>query len=240
MPGSVRSSASSLSPAPRGRRVAVPARLVVRESRSASQEMTRSERRKRRTRERLVDAALRIFLTRGYDAATTTEIARAADLGAGTFYCHFSDKRAAFESVAERAARAMMERWERAIDPGMAVRDGVTLALEIAAAYWRENPARARLLLEGGPSFGTAAHLRLVEDLGAVLRNRFTGRRGVRLAALEGRALAALVVGVAIEIGRLVLGGRQATVARLLGLARRATPGRWRVNPRKVEPRRIP
>ncbi|MGH7859653.1 MAG: helix-turn-helix domain-containing protein, partial [Candidatus Binatia bacterium] len=58
---------------------------------------SRSERRKRETRDRLLDAALRVFKERGYDAATTGEIAAAADLGAGTFYCHFQDKRDVYE-----------------------------------------------------------------------------------------------------------------------------------------------
>src|SRR5712671_2597018 len=96
---------------------------------------TRSERRKERTRERLLDAALTVFLARGYDGATTTEMARVADLGAGTFYLHLRDKRAAFDGVAQRASRTMMARWRAALTPGMRVRDGITVGLEIAAAF---------------------------------------------------------------------------------------------------------
>ena len=145
----------------------------------------RAARRKARTRERLLDAALAVFLARGYDGATTTEMARVADLGAGTFYCHFRDKRAAFDGVAHRASRTMMARWEDALVPGARLRDAVTLALEITAAFWREHPERARLLLEGGPSFGNSAHLRLVDDLAGTLRARFAVARSRRLLILS-------------------------------------------------------
>ena len=42
-------------------------------------------------------------------AATTGEIARAADVGAGTFYLHFRDKRAVYEGIARRAAHDVIE-----------------------------------------------------------------------------------------------------------------------------------
>jgi len=187
---------------------------------------TRAERRKHDTRERLLDGALRVFLARGYDAATTTEMARAADLGAGTFYLYFRDKRAAFEGIAQRVARSVMERWLGALAPGMSASAGAALVLELAAAFWREHPDQARLLLEGGPSFGTAAHVRLVDDVAAALRTRLGGSRAARLAAADARALGALVVGSAIEIGRLVLApdadASRAAVGRMIELVRHA------------------
>src|SRR6266850_7383110 len=89
----------------------------------------RAARRKAHTRERLLDAALDVFLARGYDGATTTEMARAADLGTGTFYCHFRDKRAAFDGLAHRASRTMLDRWTAALGPALALDDGVALGL---------------------------------------------------------------------------------------------------------------
>lgn len=208
MPASARSYAKSLRP------------------RAEPAPAARAARRKERTRTRLLDAALTVFLARGYDGATTTDMARAADLGAGTFYCHFRDKRAAFDGVAHRAARTMMARWQAALTPGMRLGDGVTLGLEITAAFWREHPERARLLLEGGPSFGNSAHLRLVDDLATTLRARFTVARGRRLSAVRAQALAAFVSGLGIEIGRVVIGARprvaRGVVTETIALARRA------------------
>ncbi|MEO2166599.1 MAG: helix-turn-helix domain-containing protein, partial [bacterium] len=51
--------------------------------------------RRERTSTALIDAATRVFLERGYDGATTGEIARSAGVAAGTYYLYFDDKRAA-------------------------------------------------------------------------------------------------------------------------------------------------
>src|SRR3989442_11738347 len=80
---------------------------------------TRAERRKRATEARLLDAALEVFCVRGYDGATTAEMARAADVAAGTFYLHFRDKRAAFERLARHAAHDLLQRWRTAMRPRM-------------------------------------------------------------------------------------------------------------------------
>lgn len=211
MPASARSSARSAS---------------TRSEPSTAPPGTRAERRKERTRERLLDAALTVFLARGYDGATTTEMARVADLGAGTFYLHFRDKRAAFDGVAQRASRTMMGRWQAALSPGMRLRDGITVGLEIAAAFWREHPGRARLLLEGGPSFGTSAHLRFVDELARMLRTQFVLPNGRRLTPTRAEALAAFTAGLGVEIGRVVGGGPRAAraiVAHMIALARTAT-----------------
>ncbi|MGH7822161.1 MAG: TetR/AcrR family transcriptional regulator [Candidatus Binatia bacterium] len=183
---------------------------------------SRSERRKRETRERLLDAALRVFTERGYDAATTGEIAAAADLGAGTFYCHFRDKRDVYEALARRAAREMIEAWQSRLRPGMPLGDSMALALELTAAFWSEDRDRARLLLEGGPSFGSAGHLRLVEDVADLIR-RMAGQRGRGGPSPE--VAATVVIGLGIELGRIIVGGdsRRAreTVAGSVELLRR-------------------
>ena len=130
----------------------------------------RAARRRRETEARLLDAALEVFCVRGYDAATTAEMARAADVAAGTFYLHFRDKRAAFERLAREAAQDLLARWRAAMRPEMRVAERVALGLRLAADFWRADLRRARLLLEGGPSFGSEGHLRFVDEIAAVLR----------------------------------------------------------------------
>jgi len=223
MPGNGRSSARSTKSGAdadvrrRGIRSAAPV---------AATTPTRAERRKHETGERLLDAALQVFLERGYDGATTTAIARAADLGAGTFYLHFRDKRAAFEGIAQRVARSVLERWTAALRPELSPAECAGLALELTADFWREHPDQTRLLLEGGPSFGTTAHVRLVDTFAATLQNRFDETPTLATGRTDTRALGALVVGLAIEIGRLVLAnhgqGDQATIERMISMARHA------------------
>jgi len=51
------------------------------------------------TLERLVDAAQETFAERGYRAANIHEICARADVGIGTFYTHFDDKRELLQHV---------------------------------------------------------------------------------------------------------------------------------------------
>jgi AcrR family transcriptional regulator len=70
----------------------------------ARQEVSaRVDRRKAESRQRLLGAARTLFIERGYHATRPQDIARAADLGHGTFYLHFADKEACFLAFAEEA-----------------------------------------------------------------------------------------------------------------------------------------
>ncbi len=53
----------------------------------------------RPTRQALMDAALAVFVERGFARATTREIARRAGLSEGTMYRHFTDKYELFHQV---------------------------------------------------------------------------------------------------------------------------------------------
>jgi AcrR family transcriptional regulator len=181
---------------------------------------TRGERRRRATEARLLDAALQVFLARGYDAATTGEMARVADVAAGTFYLHFRDKRAAYERLARDAARELLDGWRAAMRPGMPMAERVTLGLRLAADYWRADVRRARLLLEHGPALGSENHVRLVDEIGTLLAAAGSSRPAAPV-----RALGLLSVGLAIEVGRLVAGRPEdptAEVDDLLRLVRRS------------------
>ena len=71
---------------------------------------TPQQARSRRTRARVLEAAVEIFEERGYDDATTAEIARRAKVAVGSVYGYFPDKRAILlEIVQETFARSEME-----------------------------------------------------------------------------------------------------------------------------------
>ena len=59
--------------------------------------------RSRQTLERLLDATEQIIRTRGVDAVTIPEVARAARSSVGSFYARFTSKAALLQTLHERA-----------------------------------------------------------------------------------------------------------------------------------------
>ncbi|MFJ9350033.1 TetR/AcrR family transcriptional regulator [Streptomyces sp. NPDC101237] len=76
--------------------------------------VSRRERKKAATRQAIADAALRLFLERGYDHVSIKEIAETADVSTATVFKHFTGKEALVfdqeESTDARLAAAVRER----------------------------------------------------------------------------------------------------------------------------------
>ncbi|MFH9399542.1 TetR/AcrR family transcriptional regulator [Streptomyces sp. NPDC017638] len=74
----------------------------------------RRERKKAATRQKIADAALRLFLERGYDAVGIRDVAAEADVAVTTLFSHFASKEAlVFEQDADfeqRLTRAVTDR----------------------------------------------------------------------------------------------------------------------------------
>jgi AcrR family transcriptional regulator len=63
-------------------------------------DLSRRERKKVETRQRLMQAALRLLQEQGYDATTVEEITEAADVAKGTFFNYFETKEAILPALA--------------------------------------------------------------------------------------------------------------------------------------------
>ena len=73
---------------------------------------SRLDRRKARTRQALIDAAVRLIGEGRGDRASIQEITEAADIGFGSFYNHFDSK----EELFQTASAEVLERWGQMID----------------------------------------------------------------------------------------------------------------------------
>lgn len=71
----------------------------------------RSQKRVAKTRIKLLDAALEVFSEYGIDAATIDDITERADLGKGTFYRYFDDKKQIATALMENAIDNLSERF---------------------------------------------------------------------------------------------------------------------------------
>jgi AcrR family transcriptional regulator len=107
------------------------------------------ERKKQRTRETIVRAALELFHERGFEATTIADIAAAADIAPRTFFGYFPSKEAVafhdFEEVFARFAERLRARpaSETAFD---AMRDWIAARVAEAGLHSDEERRRRRLV----------------------------------------------------------------------------------------------
>lgn len=73
------------------------------------QEKGLRERKKQEKRERILAAGRQIFAEKGFDAATTREITRLADVGGGTLFVYFKDKEDLLFAIFEVEIEAAQE-----------------------------------------------------------------------------------------------------------------------------------
>ncbi len=106
---------------------------------SAPIEAPRADRRKAESRQRLLAAARQLFTERGYHATRPQDIARAADVGHGTFYLHFADKQECFLAFAEAARHELEDFASRRVamahGPGAQLRALLDAVLEYAEQH---------------------------------------------------------------------------------------------------------
>lgn len=99
-------------------------------------------------RDRIVEAALTVFAQRGFDGATTREIAKEAGVSSALIHHHFKDKDGLWRLVGERISAEFVETIKSSMDPGL--RGSAEGARQMVAAYlsyWRAHPRALRFQL---------------------------------------------------------------------------------------------
>ena len=88
---------------------------------------------KAKTRQRLIEAARRLFMERGYEGATVRDIAGSADLSTGAVFASFADKTELFNAVLQADTEAQIAAMSAAMSqPGPV---GERLIRVLGAAY---------------------------------------------------------------------------------------------------------
>lgn len=108
--------------------------------------------RSRRTRERILEAAVACFEARGFDEATTAQIAREAGVAVGTLYGYFTDKRAILLELLQENVEPVAIEVLRGLDPdawrGRSARDCVRELVGMTLHSHRHHPGVQRILWE--------------------------------------------------------------------------------------------
>ena len=93
------------------------------------------------SRRRLLDAARTLFVEKGYHDTRPQDIAKAAGLGHGTFYIHFTDKRDCFLAFVAEAQDELMGEIAAAGNPMPKSLDEMfTRVFDAIWAYTQKNP----------------------------------------------------------------------------------------------------
>ena len=129
----------------------------------------RGARRKRETRARLLDAALRLMAEKGMEGVAINEITEAADVGFGSFYNHFESKEAIYATLVDNVFEEFADMLDRLMG-------GIADSAEVIAVFVRHTVLRARhdpvwgrfLIREGFSARAMSRGLgqRLLRDIG--------------------------------------------------------------------------
>ena len=112
---------------------------------------SRLERRKRRTRAALIQAAQRL-IAEGRVNVPVLEITQAADVGMGSFYNHFDSKEQLFEAAVADvldAHGAMLDRLTESIDDPA---ETFATSFRLTGRLFRRRPQESEILLAHGPA----------------------------------------------------------------------------------------
>ena len=102
------------------------------------------ERKKQRTREQIVEAAMRLFSERGYHATTIADIAEAAEIAPRTFFSYFPSKEAVVFHDVDRTLDTLAEALRERL-PGESVFDALRRWVETMLEEWGGGKEEALL-----------------------------------------------------------------------------------------------
>jgi len=101
--------------------------------------LSRQDRRRYRTRNRLLLAAKRLLATKGFHATKIADIAAAADVGTGTFYLYFPTKDALFADLVRETAVAAKAAMDAAKAPHADMSERARVGMETFFRFAAEN-----------------------------------------------------------------------------------------------------
>jgi len=110
----------------------------------------RGARRKRETRTRLLEAALRLMAEKGMDSVAINDITEAADVGFGSFYNHFESKEGIFTALVEWVFEEFADTLDRVVSGLSDPAEVIAVCVRHTMMRARREPVWAQLLIREG------------------------------------------------------------------------------------------
>ncbi|MFA6449474.1 MAG: TetR family transcriptional regulator [bacterium] len=98
------------------------------------------------TRDKLLNAAESLFIERGYDGTSVSDIAERSKTTKGHLYYYFKNKESLFDAVLERRLASQREALIKAATASGDIRERVHAALDSYVNFIEENPGFPRLV----------------------------------------------------------------------------------------------
>jgi AcrR family transcriptional regulator len=96
---------------------------------------------------RILEAAVRVFAARGYEASRVGDIAKEAGVAYGLVYHYYGSKKAVLEAVFREAWGRLLGAVALAEETGETAPDQLELVVKIVLRTWRDDPDLVRLLV---------------------------------------------------------------------------------------------
>ncbi len=105
-------------------------------------------RRSQETRQRILDAAYRVFVRSGFGGASVDEIIAEADISKGALYHHFSGKAEIFQAILAEHVRKCADQMAAVTDPDLSLRENIERILAVSWEKAQEDKAWPALQME--------------------------------------------------------------------------------------------
>ncbi len=168
---------------------------------AVSERSSAASRSRASTRARLLLSGKLLFAKEGLHGVTTHDIARHAEVAAGTFYLHFKNKRELFREIIQGSVEELIETIQRATADIVAIRDLVYAEAEAMVGFAEENGEVMRMLFSAD-SDAAAVESDVLNQLASTIAEERRERvaAGIEHAGLDPGVLGQAMVGMWAQV----------------------------------------
>ncbi|HWJ02422.1 MAG TPA: TetR/AcrR family transcriptional regulator [Verrucomicrobiae bacterium] len=112
--------------------------------------LSRRERKKQETRERIYHTALTLFRIQGFEKTSVDQITSRADVGKGTFYNYFPSKEAVIYQYTREINREILDRGRERMNTMVRASERLSFILESWARFIQGHPEVAYVMAQEG------------------------------------------------------------------------------------------
>jgi AcrR family transcriptional regulator len=107
----------------------------------------RKEREKQRRREEIIDAAEKVFFSRGIENSTMDDVAEEAELSKGTLYLYFKSKEDIHWAITHRGVKGLLNKMEKIVDKNKNAIDNLLIIADAFIKFTQNKKQLANSIL---------------------------------------------------------------------------------------------